>query len=112
MDSMQVSEQLLVNHPFVPDYKFTLVHTHSKLAAVLESRARRAFDRRQSELLLMDAVLQVEESIRLQTQLAERYPEAIGYQEWVSRFESRKDQLLGQLIIGAGPGWGPPRERN
>jgi len=111
-DSMLVSQQLLVNHPFVPDYKFTLVHTHSKLAAVLESRARRAFDRQQSQVLLMDAVTEMEESIRLQTQLVDRYPQATGYQEWLSRFEGRQAQLLDQLMFGDSPGWGPPRGRN
>ncbi|MCR9199946.1 MAG: serine/threonine protein kinase [Planctomycetaceae bacterium] len=111
-DSMMVSQELLVNHPFVPDYKFTLVHTHSKMAAVLESRSRRTFDRLQSQVLLMEAVTEVEESIRLQTQLAKRYPQATGYQQWLLRFEGRRTQLLEQLMFGDSPGWGPPRGRN
>lgn len=109
--SVAVSEKLLQKHPFVPDYKFTLVHTHSKLSSVLEEMARQQRTE-QRRRLMGAAVDHLVEAIRLQRQLSDTYPESVGYVDWVEHFEARRDRLLLPMLEGLGGDIGPPPARN
>lgn len=90
--ALGVAEKLSAQHPYVPDYSATLIHTHNKLANVLERRAQLQPEANRAPFL-NDALKSYQQAARIQQELAQRFPESTSYQSWLERFNQAIDRL-------------------
>ena len=90
--ALKVAQKLTAQHPYVPDYTVTLIHTHNKLANVLERRAEiEPLPDRQP--FLNDARKSYQAAAKLQLELIQRFPESASYKAWFEQFQRSAERL-------------------
>ncbi len=95
-EALDVGRQLVAQHPHVPEYTVSLIHTHNKLGHVLERTAQQA-PAGQHDPILEEAATAYRAAATLQAQLARQFPTAPAYGSWLRRFEDAETRVLKTL---------------
>ena len=92
-ESLKHAAQLVIEHPHVPDYILAQIHISSRLAQLLERRARQS-DLQLHRQRMQNALEAWRVSARLMESLVRRFPNAQGYQSWLERFRKSESHIL------------------
>lgn len=91
--ALKHGERLVSEHPYVPQYTLTLIHTFNKLGHVLERRAGLESPQLYHERV-RGAIDAYQSASDLQELLVKRFPQAIAYRIWLARFHQSQARLL------------------
>lgn len=83
--ALAVGTDLVSQHPYVPEYTLTLIHTNNKLAHILERKSEASRSHRNE--LKIEAITAYQSAANLQAGLVKRFPDAASYQDWLKQFQ-------------------------
>lgn len=90
------ASELVANHPYVPDYTMTLIHSHNRLANLFERMAEQSsID--EWRRYLQWALEAYESAETLQRGLLKKFPEASSFEAWHREFEHSASRIRHQL---------------
>lgn len=85
--AIQHANRLVSEHPTIPEYKISLVHSHNKLAHALEEIPKHSLSLKKSLKVDVLAEISRRTALRLQKELTLQFPESSEFRIWLAKLK-------------------------